>query len=51
MKIYLYIETVPLTAEEATNLYGFDAKQREQLGELLSDKSKEMWDSLLMGLS
>ncbi len=51
VKIYLYIETVPLTAEEATNLYGFDAKQREQLGELLSDKSKEMWDSLLMGLS
>ena len=51
VKIYLYIETVPLTAEEATNLYGFDAKQRERLGELLSDKSKEMWDSLLMGLS
>ena len=51
MKIYLYIEMVSLTAEEAANLYGFDTKQREQLGELLSDRNKEMWDSLLMGLS
>lgn len=51
VKTYLYIETVPLTAEEAANLYGFDKKQREQLGELLSDKNKEMWDALLPGLS
>ena len=51
VKIYLYIEMVSITAEEAANLYGFDAKQREQLGELLSDRNKEMWDSLLMGLS
>ncbi len=47
MKIYLYIDTVPLTAEEAANLYDFDTKQREQLGELLSDKNKEMWGSML----
>ena len=47
VKTYLYIETVPLTAEEAANLYGFDTKQREQLEELLSDKNKEMWDGLL----
>ena len=51
VKTYLYIETVPLTAEEAANLYGFDTKQREQLGELLSDRNKEMWDALLPGLS
>ena len=51
VKTYLYIETVPLTAEEAANLYGFDTKQREQLGELLSEKNKEMWDALLPGLS
>ena len=51
VKTYLYIDTVSLTAEEAANLYGFDTKQREQLGELLSDKNKEMWDALLMGLS
>ena len=51
VKTYLYIGTVSLTAEEAANLYGFDTKQREQLGELLSDRNKEMWDSLLMGLS
>ena len=51
VKTYLYIETVPLTAEEAANLYGFDTKQREQLGELLSDKNKEMWDALLPGQS
>ena len=48
VKTYLYIDTVPLTAEEAANLYGFDAKQREQFGELLSDKNKEMWDALLL---
>ena len=47
VKTYLYIETVSLTAEEAANLYGFDAKQREQLEELLSDRNKEMWDGLL----
>lgn len=47
VKTYLYIDTVPLTAEEAANLYGFDTKQREQLGELLSDRNKEMWDGLL----
>ena len=47
VKTYLYINTVSLTAEEAANLYGFDAKQREQLEELLSDRNKEMWDGLL----
>lgn len=46
VKTYLYIDTVSLTAEEAANLYGFDTRQREQLGELLSDKNKEMWDRL-----
>ena len=43
VKTYLYIDTVSLTAEEAANLYGFDTKQREQLGELLSDRNKKMW--------
>jgi hypothetical protein len=47
VKTYSYIDTLSLTAEEAANLYGFDTKQREQLGELLSDKNKEMWDRLL----
>ena len=48
VKTYLYINTVSLTAEEAANLYCFDTKQREQLGELLSDRNKEMWDALLL---
>ena len=48
VKTYLYIETIPLTAEEAANLYGFDAKQREQLGEMLLDRNKDMWDALLL---
>lgn len=48
VKTYLYINTVSLTAEEAANLYGFDAKQREQLGELLLDRNKDMWDALLL---
>ena len=47
VKTYLYIDTVSLTAEEAANLYGFDTKQREQLGELLSDRNKKMWQDLL----
>lgn len=47
-KTHLYIDTVSLTAEEAANLYGFDTKQREQLGELLSDRNKEMRDTLLL---
>lgn len=47
VKTYLYIEMVSLTAEEAANLYGFDKKQREQFGELLSDRNKEMWQDLL----
>ena len=51
VKTYLYIDTLSLTAEEAATLYGFDTKQREQLGELLSDRNKEMWDALLPGLS
>ena len=48
VKTYLYINTVSLTAEEAANLYCFDTKQREQLGELLSDRNKDMWDALLL---
>lgn len=48
VKTHLYIDTVSLTAEEAANLYGFDTKQREQLGELLSDRNKEMRDTLLL---
>lgn len=47
-KTHLYIDTVSLTAEEAANRYGFDTKQREQLGELLSDRNKEMRDTLLL---
>lgn len=46
VKTHLYIDTVSLTAEEAANRYGFDTKQREQLGELLSDRNKEMRDTL-----
>ena len=48
VKTHLYIDTVSLTAEEAANRYGFDTKQREQLGELLSDRNKEMRDTLLL---
>lgn len=51
VKTYLYIDTVSLTVEEAANRYGFDTKQREQLGELLFDRNKEMWDALLPGQS
>ena len=45
------MEEYGLTQEEAADKYGFDEKQREQLFELLSDKNKEMWETLLPGLS
>ena len=32
----------------AQGRYGFDAKQMEQLGELLLDRNKDMWDALLL---
>lgn len=51
VKTNLYIDTVSMTQEEAADKYGFDEKQREQLFELLSDKNKEMWETLLPGLS
>lgn len=51
VKTNLYIDTVSMTQEEAADKYGFDEKQREQLFELLSDKNKEMWKTLLPGLS
>ena len=47
VKTYLYINTTPLSIEQAAELYGFNAPQQEQLHELLSDKYKEMWDALL----
>ena len=50
VKTNLYIDTVSMTQEEAADKYGFDEKQREQLFELLSDKNKEMWKTLLPGL-
>lgn len=50
LKNYLYIDTIPLTSEEASILYAFDTRQVEQLDELLSDRNKEMWDDLLSQL-
>lgn len=47
LKNYLYIDTIPLTSEEASILYAFDTRQVKQLDELLSDRNKELWDSLL----
>ena len=36
-----------MTQAEAADWYDFDTEQREQLGELLSDKNAELWDELL----
>ena len=41
------LTTKTISFIENGKTYGFDTKQREQLGELLSDRNKEMWDGLL----
>ena len=46
----LYIVTLHKTMDEMANLYGFDADQRQQLAELLSDDYQDLWNAVLYGI-
>lgn len=45
----LYITVTAKTAEEMADIYGFNATQRQQLMELLSDEYRELWNVILYG--
>ena len=45
-RTYLYIIATHKTADEMATQFGFNADQKKQLNELLSDKNSSMWESL-----
>ena len=49
-RTYLYIRVTHKTPEEMAQQYDFADEQKEQLGELLSDKNKKMWKAFLFGI-
>ena len=49
-KTTLYITVTARTADEMADIYGFNADQRQQLEELLSDKYRERWNIVLLGI-
>jgi len=46
----LYITTTHKTTDEMADLYGFNADQRGQLAELLSDEYRDLWSAVLYGI-
>ena len=46
----LHITVAARTADEMADIYGFNAEQRRQLAELLSDEYREMWNAVLYGI-
>ena len=48
--VYLYITTQGKTADEMAAEYGFDAKQTDQLHELLSSEYDGLWTAVLYGV-
>ena len=46
----LHITVTAKTADEMADVYGFNASQRQQLAELLSDEYQELWNSVLYGI-
>ena len=49
-RTHLYITVTRKSADEIAAEYGFTKAQTDQLHEMLSEKNKEMWDSLLSGV-
>ena len=45
----LYITATAKTASEMADIYGFNADQRQQLAELLSDEYRDLWNAVLYG--
>ena len=46
----LHITVTAKTASEMADIYGFNADQRQQLTELLSDEYRELWNAVLYGI-
>lgn len=49
-KTILYITVSSKTATEMAEQYGFSAKQKAQLAELLSDEYADLWNAVLYGI-
>ena len=45
----LHITVTAKTASEMADIYSFNAEQRQQLAELLSDEYRELWSAVLYG--
>ena len=46
----LHITVSAKTADEMADVYGFNASQRQQLTELLSEEYRELWNAVLYGI-
>ena len=46
----LHITVTAKTADEMADAHGFNASQRQQLAELLSDEYQELWNAVLYGI-
>lgn len=46
----LFISVTHRTADETADLYGFSARQKEWLAELLDERNREMWSAVLYGI-
>ena len=49
-RTYLYITVSHKTADEMADHFSFNADQRAQLAELLSDENRSMWSTVLYGI-
>ena len=50
-RIYLYITVTHKSADEMATQFGFNADQKKQLNELLSEDNKSLWAAVLYGIS
>ena len=50
-RTYLYITVTHKTADEMATQFGFNADQKKQLNELLSEDNKSLWAAVLYGIS
>lgn len=48
--VILHIMITAKTADEMADTYGFNASQRQQLEELLSEEYRELWNAVLYGI-
>lgn len=51
IRTYLFITVSHKTADEMTEEYNFDRKQKEQLDALLSEENDELWAMVLYGIN